>query len=249
MCTALSHAVIAVSRHTADHLVHVEHAPKHKVHVIPNGIDFERVKVSDSGAAARVRAELAPADTILLLTAGRLHPEKGYEHLFEALPSVVAGARQPWILAVAGAGPFEAEYRARVSDLGLTDHVRFLGFRRDLPDLMAAADVFVLASVAEAFGLVLAEALYLGAPVLATTAGAIPEIVDDGVSGLLVAPGDSRALAEALIKIIDDGGLRRRLAGAGRDKVLRQFDFREMIRRYEQVYERLLASPTARAHA
>jgi glycosyltransferase involved in cell wall biosynthesis len=189
-----------------------------------------------------VRAELAPPHTVVMLTAARMHPEKGYEHLIDALPAVAQRAQRPWILAIAGTGPFEAAYRQRVERLGVAARVRFLGFRKDLPDLMAAADIFVLASVAEAFGLALAEALYLGTPVVSTTAGAIPEIVEDGRSGLLVPPGDSGALAAALASLIDDVERRRTLAGAGRDKIIRSFRFEDMIQAYEQVYERVLAS-------
>lgn len=249
LCSAMSHAVIAVSRHTRDHLLSVEGAPPSKVHLVHNGIDFDRVMVSDPAAPARLRAELAPAGTALLVTAARLHPEKGYEYLFDALPLLKERVGRPFVLAVVGAGPFEADYRARAARLGMTGCIRFLGFRKDLPDLMCAADIFVLASLAEAFGLVLAEALYLGTPVVATTAGAIPEIVEDGVSGRLVPPADSEALAAALAELIDDPGRRRRMAGAGRAKVAREFRFDEMMRSYERIYDQLAPAETVSPHA
>jgi glycosyltransferase involved in cell wall biosynthesis len=240
MTTLLAHAVIAVSRHTAEHLIGTEGAPAAKVHTIPNGIDFERVRVSSPEAPARLRQELAGDGARLLLVPARLHAEKGHSSLFRALPALRAKLAQPIRVLLAGEGSAEAEYRRELAALGCGDLVRFLGFRRDLPDLMAAADLVVVPSVAEAFGLVLAEALYLGRPVVASRAGGIPEIVDDGVDGVLVAPGDPAALADALERLLADEPRRARLAGAGREKVRRRFGFEAMVRAYEGLYERLL---------
>jgi len=204
LCTRLSDAVIAVSRHTAEHMIAVERAPADKIHVVLNGIDFERVQISDEGAPTRLRRELSGGATHLLLVAARLHPEKGYECLFAALPRVRRLLAEPFRLLVAGTGALEPSYRDLVASLGCQDLVTFLGFRRDLPDLMAAVDLVVLPSVAEAFGLVLAEALYLGTPVVATRVGGIPEIVDDGIDGVLVPPADSEALATVVVGLLTD---------------------------------------------
>ena len=239
-CTALSHRVIAVSHETADHLVDVEGAPAAKVTAIHNGIDFERVKVSGPDARKRIRSELGLGDVFTYLVAGRLHPEKGYEHLFKAVRQLKDQAGRPFVVLVAGRGPLLERYRQIVESLGVANLVRFLGFRNDLPDLMVASDVFVLASVAESFGLVLAEALYLGTPVLATRVGGIPEIVDDGVDGCLVAPGDSAALSDKMEAFL---GGKVQLPGLGEAairKVRARFDFAQMMKRYEAVYERLL---------
>jgi glycosyltransferase involved in cell wall biosynthesis len=241
LCTRLSHRVIAVSSHTRDHMVSVEGAPAGKIDVVLNGIDFDRVRLSSPEAPARLRAEFGAAERHLLLIVARLHPEKGYEHLFAALPGIEARTGRRPLLLVAGTGALEASYSRLVGDLGVTDRVRFLGFRRDVPDLMAAADLLVLPSVAEAFGLVLAEALFLGVPVVATRVGGIPEIVDDGQDGVLVPPADSAALAEATAALLRDPDRRHRLGAAGRVKVLERFGFERMVRAYEAVYDRALA--------
>jgi len=239
MCTAFADAVIAVSKHTADHLIDRESAPAEKVHVIQNGIDFARVCPTNAAARERVRAELAIGDRRVLLSLARLHPEKGQSHLFRALPELKRRSREKFVVLIAGAGGFEASYRDEVHALGCDDVVQFLGFRSDAADLITAADVLVMPSVAEAFGLVVAEALYLGTPVVGSRVGGIPEIVADGVDGILVPPADSAALAEALGGVLNDGALRRRLSGAGRERVRRDFSFETMVRRYEDVYERL----------
>jgi glycosyltransferase involved in cell wall biosynthesis len=239
LCNRMSHAVIAVSQHTADHIVHEEGAPVEKVHVALNGIDFSRVKVSDRDAPARLRREWCPGGEHLLVVPGRLHPEKGHTYFFQALPLIRQRLACPVVVVVAGAGPFEAAYREEVRSLGCEDIVRFLGFRRDIPDVIAAADLVVLPSVAEAFGLVVAEALYLGAPIVATHVGGIPEIVEDGIDGVLVPPANSKALAGAIVSLLGDSERRRRLANAGRERVAERFSFEKMMRAYEQVYERL----------
>lgn len=249
LCTRLSHAVIAVSRHTADHMIEAEGAPKNKVHVILNGIDFDRVELSAPHARERVRREFACEGAHLLLIVARLHAEKGHHYLFEALAEVRRSVNRPVRLLVAGAGPFEPAYREEVRALGCDDIVSFLGFRKDSADLMAAADLLILPSVAEAFGLVLAEALYLGTPVVATRVGGIPEIVDDGKDGVLVPPADSKALADAIGDLLNHPEKRRTLAGAGGEKIAGRFRFEEMVRSYEAVYTRLSSKMPEGVHA
>ena len=240
LCNRMSHAVIAVSQHTADHIVGEECVPAEKVNVVLNGIDFSRVKVSDKDAPARLRREWCPEGAHLLVVPGRLHPEKGHTHFFQALPAIRQRLARPVVVLVAGAGPFESAYREEVRFLGCEDVVRFLGFRRDIPDVIAAADLVVLPSVAEAFGLVVAEALYLGTPIVATQVGGIPEIVEDGIDGVLVPPGDSKALADAIVRLLGDPERRRLMASAGRERVRERFSFEKLMRAYEQLYERLV---------
>ena len=238
-CTMLSHHVIAVSNETAEHLIRVEGAPAARLTAIHNGIDFERVKASGPEARQRVRAELGLGDLFTFLIAGRLHPEKGYEHLFEAVRLLKDRAGRPFVLLIAGRGPFLEPYQQRVSALGIADHVRFLGFRDDLPDLMVGSDLFVLPSVAESFGLVLAEALYLGLPVVASRVGGIPEIVDDGVDGRLVAPGDAFELAATMGAFLSGQINLPGLGPVAVEKVRKRFDFEQMLRKYEAIYEQV----------
>jgi glycosyltransferase involved in cell wall biosynthesis len=249
LCTQLCHGVMAVSQHTAHHMISQEGAPRDKVQVVLNGIDFERVKLSGPDARQRVRREFGAEHAYLLLIIARLHPEKGHTYLFKALPELKRRLNRSFLLLVAGTGTFEAAYRAEVHSLGGDDVVRFLGFRPDAPDLMASADLVVLPSVAEAFGLVLTEALYLGTPVVATKVGGIPEIVDDGVDGVLVPPADHQALADAIAGLLDNAERRQALAGAGREKVLRRFRFQDMVRSYEAIYRQLTRQAQEAAHA
>jgi glycosyltransferase involved in cell wall biosynthesis len=249
MCTALCHRVIAVSEHTAEHMRRDEGAPADRLRVIYNGIDFDRIKVSAPEAPAALRQEYAPNGEFLLLQVGRLHPEKGYEHLFRAMQIARSRTPRPLRLLVAGWGPLMPHYQEMLNQLGVDDIVTLLGFRKDVPDLMAAADALVLASVAEAFGYVLAEALYMGTPVLATQVGGIPEVVDHEVSGLLVPPASPEELADGIVRLAQDGDLRRQLAGAGRQKVIEKFGFPQMVREYEALYDDALAGGARRTNA
>lgn len=243
LCNYLSHTIIAVSRHTGEHIVREEGTAASKVNVIVNGIDFARVRVTDGEAVRRIRLEWGVGDGHLLVVPARLHPEKGHTYLFRALGEIRRGVTRPVVVLIAGAGPFEAAYRAEVRALGCDAIVHFVGFRRDVADLMTAADLVVVPSTAEAFGLVVAEALYLGTAIVATRVGGIPEIVDDGIDGVLVPPADSKALAEAVVALLNDDARRLRLSGVGREKVGARFGFEEMTRAYEGLYEQLLGRP------
>lgn len=253
LCTRLAHRVVAVSEHTRRVLLEEEGAPPEKVVTIPNGVDPERVRPPGPEAVASARRELGMEGRLTLLVPARLHPEKGQPHLFEAVARMPEGGPEggpekarPLRVLVAGAGPFLESYREQVRGLGLDGTVSFLGFRPDVTTLMAAADLVVLPSVAEAFGLVLVEAIALGTPVVASRAGGIPEVVEDGVEGLLVPPGDPEALAAALESLRADPERLRRLREGCGPGILERFDFRRMVRRYEALYEDVLARVQAR---
>jgi len=238
LVTSLSHAVIAVSQHTADHMIRNERARADKIHVVLNGIDFDRVRISAPDARDRIRREFCSENDYLILVVARLHPEKGHHYLFQALPGIQERVGRPVRLLVAGVGTFEAAYKEEVRSLGCEEMVSFLGFRKDIPDLMAAADLLVLPSVAEAFGLVAAEALHLGTPVVATRTGGIPEIIEDGKNGLLVEPASSAALSKAIADLLNDPGRRQEMTRAQRRSIQR-FRFEDMVRSYESIYRRI----------
>jgi glycosyltransferase involved in cell wall biosynthesis len=239
MCNRLSHKIIGVSQHTTNHIIEVENAPPEKVVTIYNGIDFDRVKTSNNDFRSKIRQEFDAQDKLLILTTGRLHPEKGYPYLFEAVPKLKKLLQKPFLWLIAGKGALENEFRSEVTRLGGDDVVRFIGFRQDIPDLMSTVDLFVLPSVAEAFGVVFAEAIYLGAPIVATRIGGIPEIVSNGVDGILIPAGDSDAIAKTVADLLNHPEKLKSLANTGRDKVIERFRFEDMTRKYEAVYESL----------
>jgi glycosyltransferase involved in cell wall biosynthesis len=176
----------------------------------------------------------------------RLAPQKGHRILFDAMPSIVAEV--PRVQArIVGHEELStvAELRAYAAERGMEDHVSFEGFRADVPGLLAELDIFVLPSLWEGFGLVLLEAMAAGRPVVASAVGPIPEIVVEGETGLLVPPGDSDALARAVVRLLRDPRLAARLGRAGRARVEAKFGLDGMVARTDALYQELL--PAARA--
>lgn len=202
-----------------------------KVRIVYNGFDPAKAKLHDAGTAARLRAELGLGPQPLVGLFGRLSEWKG-QHVFldalaamEGVQAVIVGG------ALFRQEAYEARIREQASRLGLDGRVRFLGFRSDVPELMASMDVVAHTSiVAEPFGRVVVEAMMCGRPVVATRGGGVTEIIRDGETGLLVPPGDASALAAALGTILSDPALAQRLGQSGREDVSDRFSLEETCR-------------------
>jgi glycosyltransferase involved in cell wall biosynthesis len=208
---------------------------KRDVEVVIHGIDIESVASRASRRDVK-RAELGiEPGTIVVITVANLRREKGYDVLLEGAVQAIANRPDLLFLSV-GQGPLSSEMEQRRNQLGLGDHFRFLGFRDDVHDLLAAADVFCLASRNEGLPVALMEAYALGLPVVATRVGGLPEVIEDGRSGLCVAPEDPGGLADAILAIASDEGRRNEMGKRGSELAL-QFDARLWVRRLEALYE------------
>jgi len=164
---------------------------------------------------------------------------KGQTYLVQAWPSVLK--REPRaLLLLVGDGPEERLLRSRAAELGLGGSVRFLGFRQDIPSLLALAEALVLPSLNEGFGLVLLEAMAMGKPVVASAVGGIPEVVLDGRTGLLVPPADPEALAVAILRLLEDPRAAQRLGEAGRERARESFSREAFIQAHRKLYGELL---------
>jgi glycosyltransferase involved in cell wall biosynthesis len=230
-----SDARVAVSDATADFLARACRIRRETIDVIPNGVGVV------AGRADAVREELGLAEgDLLVLAVGNLYAVKGHRVLVEAAASL---GRVParWIVAIAGRGDEEGRLRALVAERGLEAQVRLLGLRRDIPDLLAAADVFVMPSLSEGLPLALLEAMMAGKPVVASAVGGIPSAVRSGSTGLLVPPNDPSALGSALRKLSADAELRKSLGIAAAADVRQRFGADSMTAAYIAVYERALA--------
>ena len=233
--------VIAVSRHTAEDLTGragIRVDPR-KVVTILNGIDLDRVDLVSGGARADLELEQAAP---VLVTVANFAPMKGHRWLLEAMPGILARfPRATLVLAGSGSGLDAA--RACVASGGLTSRVRILGPRADSTCLLAMSDVVVLPSVvAEGLPIVILEALALGRPVVATRVGGIPELIRDGETGLLVPPGDPRALADAVSALLADPARATAMAARGRETVRASFSGDGMVRQVERLYLELAAA-------
>ena len=199
--------------------------------VVQNGIATD-LFAFNAVARFRTRQELLiDEDCRLLLAVGRFHQQKDYPNLFYALTEMPVNVR----LCIAGDGPLRGDFEALVVQLGIADRVRFLGIRCDVPDLMSAADIFVLSSSSEGFGLVVAEAMACERVVVATDCGGVREVV--GEAGYLVKPKDSKGLAQALqTALLLPATQSASLGRAARRRVIDKFSLDAVVERWLQLY-------------
>ena len=212
-------------------------APSDRMRVVRNGI----VPVPPTRGPDHHRADLGiPADALLAVTIGRLTAQKGYDTLLDAIPSVlerVPSARFVWI----GDGPLREDLEDAIAAAGLGDIVRMVASSDDVPGLLAAADLLVLASRFEGLPLVALEAMAAGRAVVGTRVIGLEEAVVDGVTGLLVPPDDPAALADAVAYALEDADRRAAWGAAGRDLQAREFTAHRMAQETAAVYAEALA--------
>lgn len=218
--------VLAVSRDIANHLSTIAgDARGVKIEVLHLGVEPTRRPSRDR---ASVRRELGIEEgRRLVVTASRLSAQKALHVMIDAMEGLDAE------LAILGEGPDEAALRERARG---RHNVRFLGFRRDVTDVIAAADVFCLSSVWEGVPLAAMEAVQLGVPVVATDVGGTGELIDDNLSGRLVRPGDPAALRGALAEVLDDGERAASFVRAAREKLATEFSTPRMLARLRELY-------------
>jgi glycosyltransferase involved in cell wall biosynthesis len=230
--------VIAVSEavaRSARHVLGGAGAAARRLVVVPNGVDAaERFVPAPRRAACRAALGLEPGHRVALCVA-RLSPEKDVGGFLEAAALLTATLPEARFL-VAGDGPLLPTLRRQVDLLGLNGRAFLLGRRDDVPDLMAAAEVVCVPSREEGLGLAALEAMACALPVVAARVGGLPEVVDEGTTGLLVPPGDPVALAGALGTILVDPVQSAAWGAAGRARVLARFTDARMIAGTEAVY-------------
>lgn len=241
--TRRARRVIALSDHVLEYVATVGRVRRDRLRRIYYGIDPEPFVGGDRAA---MRAALGIGEgTHVALCVARFHPQKDHETLFRAAARLVELGRDFQLL-LAGGDPFydhEARLRGVCDRMGLANHVRFLGIRDDVPLLLAACDVFVLPSLYEGLGLVYLEAMAASRPVLATNGSAIPEVVTDGVTGVLVDVGADKALAAAWDRMIVDPATASRMGEEGRVELLKRFTLPRMIDETIEVYAEVLGRP------
>jgi glycosyltransferase involved in cell wall biosynthesis len=232
--------VVSISEYVKKRLQKFTDLPTSRIVTVYNGVDTSAFDPTIDGTDFKHRIGLTGSPVILYV--GRLAWNKGLPHLVDSMREVVENFPRAQLL-LCGRGKLESELRHQADSLGLQDNVRFAGLVPDesLPSCYAACDVFVLPSSLEPFGLVLLEAMSMCKPVVATNVGGIPEVVEDGSNGLLVAPQDSESLSQGLLRILSDESLRTRLAKNGRATVESRFTLDRMARTTHNCYLRSVA--------
>ncbi len=231
--------IIAVSQAVADHHSRRARLPAGRYTVIPNGIDAAAYE-HDEAARQRLRAQwgLAP-DALLAAFVGRLDPQKGIDTL---LAAAKATASQDLQFVLAGDGPQRPLVEQFIAADPAGRFVRMLGRIDDVRSVLSAADLFVMPSRWEGFGLAAAEAMAACLPVIATAVPGLTEVLDGGNAGLLIPPDDPAALAAAIHRLAADAPLRRTLAAAGLQRVGLNYRIETFIQRHEELYRAIAGS-------
>ncbi len=229
---------IAVSDALRKDLIDYYGFPAGKIEVVPNGIDLQDLRIGRNREEVRRNLGLQP-ETLVVLAVARMTDEKGHRFLLEAVSHLRTSVPQLRCL-LAGDGPLRPRLEKQVKRLKIEQYVDFLGFRSDVADLLNAADIYVLPSLSEGMPMGLLEAMVLGCPVVASSVDGVPEIIQDGITGQLVPPGDIAALAQALKELSVDPKLRQRLGTAGKARVEQSFTAEKMAGRVRELYYRYL---------
>ncbi|MEL6309293.1 MAG: glycosyltransferase family 4 protein [Chloroflexota bacterium] len=234
-------ACIAISDHIRNFVVDVEGGPAQKIHTIKYGIEHESpTQEAKDNARASLIAELDVAeDSYLIGMACRLVEQKGVDVAIKAMTELHREYPNAHLI-IAGDGELKHALVHEVAQLGLTDAVHFLGWRVDVPQIMLGLDIFWVPSRWEGFGLVALEAMSKRTPVVASRVSALPEVVADEESGLLVPVDDAPALAEATRALLDDRSLRVHMAMVGEDRVESLFSVERMAEETYALYRRFV---------
>jgi len=237
--------VVALSGAHAEYLTETEGVRPGAIAVIENGIPVEEYTAVGAHTGdldpdgLRREVGLRPGERAVVMVAA-LRPEKAHEVFLEAAKLLVVSHSGLKFLVV-GDGPRRAELESMSAQLGLDDRVRFLGVRRDVARLLHIADVLALPShpAVETLPLAVLEAMAAGVPVVATRVGSVPELIDDGRTGLLIEPGDPVGLADAIRAIVDDTARARGMAAAARKRVEERYSVGPMVDKYAEMFESL----------
>jgi glycosyltransferase involved in cell wall biosynthesis len=236
---------VAVGEYVRRALIDYEGLPASRVQVVHNGRDLDRYDPAHPLRGV-VRAELglAPGDFVIIQVA-RLNRLKDHPTALRAMRELAG--RQPFArLLLVGDGEDRSELERLIDELDLRQVVRLLGSRDDVPRLLQAADAFLLTSISEGIPLTLIEAMATGLPCVATRVGGVPEVVDDGESGLLAESGNDAQLASHLNALASDALLGRRIGQTGCERVATRFGATQMHVRYRTLYEELAATSSRR---
>jgi len=214
--------------------------PERKVMVLPNGVDTVRYRPRPE-LRDHVRKSLGVENKLVWLAVGRFELPKNYALMIRAFSFALQTSKRDMVLLICGGGSMQQQTEELVRKLSLESHVRFLGVRHDIPDVMNAADAYVLSSDTEGLPMVLLQASASGLPVVATAVGGNPEVVQHNRTGFLTPRGDVMALAGAMERMSCLNSFdRARLGGAGRQYTHDNFGISHIVDLWEQLYHQLL---------
>lgn len=230
--------IVAVSESIKKDIVRYDKIDPSKILVIPNGVDTERF--NPEGNFANIKEEFLIKDNdIVIGFVGRIVPAKGLEYLIDTLSYLKEEFKNLKLLII-GEGAIVARLHEQAKEKKVYDSIIFAGGRRDIPDILSCIDIFVMPSIAEGLPNALLEAMAMGRPIVATEVGGIPEVMKNGVNGLLVPPRDPIALATAMKGLIGNDRLAAQMGHAARDLVQDKFSMRATAQKWQTLYLSIL---------
>jgi glycosyltransferase involved in cell wall biosynthesis len=232
--------VRALSQMHKAYLIEQEGIAAEKIEIIPNGVDLGRFSINGDPRELRASLGLVDSQPVVGIVA-MLRPEKAHEVFLRAAARVLERVPETQFLVV-GDGPERRRLEALAMTLGIDGRVRFLGARQDVAALVRTFDVGVLSSrpVVETLSNAVLEYMAAGKPVVATRVGSLPELIEEGQTGFFVEPGDWEALADRIVRLLQDRDLAERMGMAGRERVRRCYALEGMVHQHEALFERLL---------
>ncbi len=234
--------VISVSDEARQFHKDIGKLPDRKTCTIYNGIDLSHFPASpQSDREAVLREFNIPAAATVLITVAVLRELKGIQYMIRALPEILSVHPDLYYL-IAGSGDFQSALMEEAARVGVSERVVFAGARKDVPALMSASDIFILPTLTEALPTVLAEAMAASLPILACRVGGVPEMVEDGINGKMVAPADPQQLANACTDMLRDPDALVKMGLAGRQIVEEKFNVRVQVDKLQALYQSLITS-------
>lgn len=233
----LPHKIVTTSEYVRQYLIS-QNIPQEKIIAAPTGVDM---RIFDVDAAKNVlKKELNIGnDANVIGTIAILRFKKGHHVLLDAVSEVLKVFPKT-VFVFAGDGPQEENIKKKMQELNLTNNVFLLGLRHDIPDILKSLDIFVLPTLQESLPQSVMQAMAMGRPVIATTVGGLPEVVEDGISGILVEPENPHALSEAVISLLKDKERMKKMGDAGRKIAQEKYSVDAMVERMYNFYESLI---------
>jgi len=233
---ALTTKIIAVSEAVKNYLISFHKVRPEKISVIYNGLDTYQYQYQCNIDISRFKRTLdVKPDIPTVAFIGRIVKVKGLKYLFRAAASILERGEIVQFLIV-GNGPLKDHFIQQSQLLGIERHVSFLGFREDIPHILAVIDVLVLPSLREGLPLTILEAMRAGKPIIATNVGGIPEAIIDAETGILVPPRDSKRLGDAICYLLQNPLKSKQMGEKGKRRARRYFDVERMVKEYERLY-------------
>ncbi|MBI5047355.1 MAG: glycosyltransferase family 4 protein [Deltaproteobacteria bacterium] len=237
------HMIVTVSEYVKRYLVKGKGIAEDKVISIPTGVDLKKFNPDIVKTVSREELNIL-SDAVIVGTIAILRRKKGHHTLLDAIPLVLKELPKT-IFLFAGDGPQKENIEKKILELGISQNVKLLGLRNDIPELLKTIDLFVLPTLQEALGTSFLEAMAMRKPVVGTWVGGVPEVINDGVSGILVEPENPTTLAEAIINLLKDRDKMNKMGDEGRKIVEKKYSVDVMVTSLFNFYNSLMGE-TAR---